>query len=80
MCMGGSSPKTTALAVPPPPPPPPPAPAPTAQGLTVGADRRTAPLQQFLQTAISANRRRGTTALRTDLAGVGGDTGLNIPT
>lgn len=78
MCMGGGG-SPAASKIPDPPPPPPPPPAPTTQGLTVGSDRHTVPLQDFLKDTITANRTRGTASLRTDIGGVGGGTGLNVP-
>lgn len=80
MCMGGGSNNNTpATFTPLPPPPAPPPPAPTAQGLTVGANRNDGSLQSFLQNAITANKSRGTAALRTDMGGLSGGIGLNVP-
>lgn len=79
MCMG-STPKQPDFTAPAAPPPPPPPPASTAQGVTVGSNRQSGSLQDFLATAITASKRRGTNSLRTDVGGTGGGTGLNVPT
>lgn len=83
MCVAnimGKKPEQPVLTTPAPPPPPSPPPSPTTQGVTVGSSRRSDPLQDFLKTAITASKRRGTNALRTDVGGTGGGTGLNVPT
>lgn len=59
-------------------PPPPPPPAPTAQGLTIGKDRRSTPLQTLFATALG---KRAKNPLRIDLGGTdaAAGSGLNIP-
>lgn len=83
MCLGTSqkaTPPTVSLPVIPPPPPPP-APAPTAQGLTIGKDRRLTQLERTLGAATAG--RKGSTGnnLRIDLGSTSplGTNGLNIP-
>lgn len=61
-------------------PAPPPPPAPTAQGLTIGKDRKSSPLQQLFANALAGRKPRN--PLRIDMGGgvdAAAGNGLNIP-
>nr|WP_140393680.1 hypothetical protein [Nitrospira cf. moscoviensis SBR1015] len=62
-----------------PPPPPPPPPAPTAQGLTIGKDRKAVPLRQFLSNAVGAARRKTSLVIPMGGTDAAAGAGLNIP-